>query len=580
MLKFRCPRCMCVLHARSGMVGKRKRCPRCLWVFPVPSGDEIVARESLARLTGGYGLAKSGTPAPSSVQYVYVSCGVCSTRLSATMDQIGQKLTCPDCGTLVKVPPPPPPAIAEGADEQVEMHEEYTVLDAPGQPPKTNETVYRKYLHLHCSLCGTRMIATSEQVGQSLTCPDCGTATKVETPVAPPPDPAAIRPPEGPDSEYALSPTPGQPPRTLPTVYAPHYSANCPMCRTRLSFLAEDAGQDFACPDCGVAMVVPPPPSDLTEWGSEDVGQYEPPPPQKRSDRGDSDDDDEEDAKDKKEIQVERLPPPPEKPFVTGVYTFPFYPVELLRWSSLAVVGALIAYMATMGFQLAQSRYQAVAGVPMMGFSGVFALLWVPMSIATLLAIVRDTAIGYDRIAAWPEGFVVDWLSDALFAFSSAAAGVLPGLALGVLTGLPDRVHWILCGASVLALAPIFLLSMLEAGTCVPSVSPKVLRTFVLARHAWFQFYTKGTTIAVVAAIILWLTGWHLDLLWIIPQFLLGGVAAVLYARLLGRLGLCCSLSVAALEEREAEAAADNALPPPTDEEEAASGSSGPVPPP
>ena len=41
--------------------------------------------------------------------YVAVPCSVCHTRMLATLDQVGGKLICPDCGTATVVPPPPPP---------------------------------------------------------------------------------------------------------------------------------------------------------------------------------------------------------------------------------------------------------------------------------------------------------------------------------------------------------------------------------------------------------------------------------------------------------------------------------------
>ena len=35
------------------------------------------------------------------------------------------------------------------------------------------------YVAVLCSLCNTRMLATADQVGSRMMCPDCGTATVV-----------------------------------------------------------------------------------------------------------------------------------------------------------------------------------------------------------------------------------------------------------------------------------------------------------------------------------------------------------------------------------------------------------------
>jgi DNA-directed RNA polymerase subunit RPC12/RpoP len=91
---------------------------------------------------------------------------------------VGRKVKCPDCGAGTVVPPPPkerparPPKAMEG--------EQYEVWPV-GQQPTAAELRAKqpKMVALECSLCGTRLGASLEQVGELLECPDCGAKTRV-----------------------------------------------------------------------------------------------------------------------------------------------------------------------------------------------------------------------------------------------------------------------------------------------------------------------------------------------------------------------------------------------------------------
>ena len=55
----------------------------------------------------GDAAAKAGAPRASEQSYVAVICYRCQTRLTATLDQVGDTMLCPDCGMANVVPPPP-----------------------------------------------------------------------------------------------------------------------------------------------------------------------------------------------------------------------------------------------------------------------------------------------------------------------------------------------------------------------------------------------------------------------------------------------------------------------------------------
>jgi len=97
-----------------------------------------------------------------------------------TLDQVGQKITCPDCHTLTIVPPPaqrpkPPPAV------EIDRHDEYGVAAGLDQP-----AAGATYVKVQCPHCQTRLPATADMAGQQIVCPDCGTTTRVPEPTEAP----------------------------------------------------------------------------------------------------------------------------------------------------------------------------------------------------------------------------------------------------------------------------------------------------------------------------------------------------------------------------------------------------------
>ena len=100
------------------------------------------------------------SPGQGSVSYL---CPRCHAALTAQAEDAGQRQECPHCGKTVKVPgtlrsagksPSPKPAPADPRPP------------APVQQGIANVAVL-------CPVCGTRMYATREQVGQTMVCPDC-----------------------------------------------------------------------------------------------------------------------------------------------------------------------------------------------------------------------------------------------------------------------------------------------------------------------------------------------------------------------------------------------------------------------
>ena len=184
-VRFSCPQCLAGLKAKPALAGTRQRCPRCQHVLEVPRQTRD------ARRGEPYALRQDGEMSPASeATSVLVVCAVCHTRMHGELEQVGQTLVCPDCGTPAVVPPPASRAASRVTPIPVE---EYPLLeDTPGASsdhPIAAETLIR----INCPLCRTMMYAGEDQVGQTTICPDCSTPVVVPRPPPPrrKPDPMA-----------------------------------------------------------------------------------------------------------------------------------------------------------------------------------------------------------------------------------------------------------------------------------------------------------------------------------------------------------------------------------------------------
>jgi DNA-directed RNA polymerase subunit RPC12/RpoP len=172
-ITFRCPQCQKTLQAPAALAGKQTRCPQCQMLLKVPL-------HSTPKNTGeDYPVNLGDGPSAAEQQRcVLVICPVCNARMHPPESQIGQKIACPDCGTatIVRRPPEQPPKKPPRTPDEVG---EYPLSPGAGRPAAPIPAAEQDYIPVPCSLCHTRMMATADQVGQWLVCPDCGTLTVV-----------------------------------------------------------------------------------------------------------------------------------------------------------------------------------------------------------------------------------------------------------------------------------------------------------------------------------------------------------------------------------------------------------------
>lgn len=475
-----------------------------------------------------------------------ISCPVCKTRLVATLDEVGQEIECPDCGkrVLVHEPPPPPPKPVLCDPEDI-----YAVFGI-AQPPPTARQFYERHFPVLCGKCMTRMLATLDQVGQALVCPDCGNPTLV-----PRPRETAVyeEPARDPNDIYAVAGAEGL--AADSPALARHYAYRCPVCHTRLYATYDEAARETTCPDCSKQFVIPPPPKDSPEplQQEEPVENYDVGAPVERSApmvpryvvskeadaQGSSAGPEEEMVEEFPEwLRPDRARPVlPRHPFLSGVFLFPLYRGAWGRWLGLTAGLVLILCLvnAAIGLSQIDDPGSYFAAMALGAIAVVLGLIWFVVASAFLLAILRDTAEGVSTIVNWPGEVFADWMLHFLNIFVAAAISTGLGMAMAWALRAAGIIPWPAIGLTVYFLFPFFLLSVLEAGSPIAPLSLAVLGSLRWAWLGWIVFYFESAfvvaaMVGAMAALVL-IGGWLA-----LPVAILTTGLLFIYFRLLGRL--------------------------------------------
>ncbi len=570
-IRFSCSNCTSPVEARRRQAGTKMRCPWCNTVLTVPLESRADTPIETYAVSDGTGAAA----APE----VRFKCSVCGTAMSAAVDQAGRKMVCPDCGTAAVVPAPSrqkPAAASRVAPPTAD--DLYNVLDGQGQPPPTAKEVYGRYIPVVCSLCHTRMLATEEQVGQVMVCPDCGTRNTVPPPSA---DSKALAPEAMEAYELAgtsKAPTPAQ-------EAAASFTFTCPLCHTRLQAARNQAGQSIICPDCRTMFPIPPPPDEQAQWDAfqEATGIYDlaappqkspaenspaatsrpvpadrpatvqqrPSTPTRRPPAGRPAPTPEPKPAERPAMAPEPAAPEPRPeprrariakddrlvprrartdlpswPLVNGVFWFPFYPQSALAWIKFTV-GTLIVW----GIAILTWPVAAVVAA----WTLVLGLTYFVWASKYFLTILNQTANGVDRIEDWSTDDYMEWLFESLFLINSLILSILIGWCVGALTPtLPPGAG---AGGAVFLTFPVIILSMLETGSILNPISLAVWGSLLRRWRAWLGFYLlAGLLVASVVGVEHGLQA--LGGPWMaLPASIFTATAMLVYFRLLGRLG-------------------------------------------
>lgn len=177
-INFVCPQCLKRLRTPANLAGTKGRCPCCQKPLKVP----------LHSRSGGQGeeypLHQDSDSLLIEEACVLVVCPVCHARMHPAESEIGKKVTCPDCGTVTVVTPPAQQP-AKKPRHIADTVGDYALANEVVRDARTVPAAEQNYVPVICPVCHTRMLATADQVGSRLTCPDCGSPAVVPPMPAP-----------------------------------------------------------------------------------------------------------------------------------------------------------------------------------------------------------------------------------------------------------------------------------------------------------------------------------------------------------------------------------------------------------
>ncbi|HEY3391137.1 MAG TPA: hypothetical protein VGK58_00405 [Lacipirellulaceae bacterium] len=479
LLSVDCPGCGAHYEIPVSMAGRSGSCASCGTKFAVPTAAPTTEADSAIDV--------EDEEKPSPPQYIAVECRVCQTRMYGRPHEIGKSLKCPDCGARTVVPQPPPPkrknipAALEG--------EQYELWDADEQPlPSQLVAAQPKYIAVRCKHCDTLMYAMETQVGQTITCPDCG-----KRHVVPPPAKQAAKrsvlATEAETPKLDLTAAPGERPVVVPV-------------STRGMDFEEEQEAAY---------------SRAIEKSAQ-TGK-----PMELDSRG--------------------RPVLPRFPLLTGILPFPFQAGCRDRWAALTIGLLIWAWLIVDGVP-AWATWQgdslgamaAMGGLAQTMIGAIGAIIWLAAASNILIAIVSQSAAGADRIREWPPMNFIMSMSEMLPVSVALVFTAAPGWMLGRLIAEEPWQLALLSGGSLLLGFPVTLLSQLAGNSTWELIELKVLGAMIRCPFSMMLFYLESACLAAVcAAAGIFAAQYHEYLaLALAPLYVFG---LFLYARLLGRLG-------------------------------------------
>jgi predicted RNA-binding Zn-ribbon protein involved in translation (DUF1610 family) len=382
--------------------------------------------------------------------------------------------------------------------------DEYRVLDVD-QPSADNRIVYQKYIPVVCGLCGTRMYGTEDQVGQSITCPDCGRQCVVPPPPAPPQRRAPVVDPDEPGFDLHEEPAPAAQPTTPDVVVV---QITCPHCGTSWRAAAANLADWQICNLCGSSFELPARGEDA-------------------------------DAPEADKIRCKHAPDWRDAVGLLwpGVLTFPLHRGVRGRLVGLTVLLIITVNIFTQAIQLVLSGLGgAVPGICLYVLGVIFGGLGVCYAAAMLLAILEDTALGSDRVSNWPGMQITDWFLRCFYITNAFAISVAPGMLASLALALQGQDRLLAAAVSVFVFFPIVLLSLEENNSTIQPISIPVLKFLARGWWLWLLFYGLVIGVATGLGAVVWRL-LPLDAEWKSFAAAAVGVAGImLYFRMLGRL--------------------------------------------
>ena len=411
-------------------------------------------------------------------------------------------------------------------------------------PPKSDSSPAPVSIAFYCRVCDSRLSAHASDTGKRARCPDCGAINLV-------PRPPQARPKKPPPAmhgqQYGLWGVDEAPSTAELIARQPKfYPVHCRICDTLMHAQPKQAGKLLTCPDCGAKTMAPLPPVEKAKPSAlvPDGAEYqldETFPPEPRPAPGvmaASQEEQRLSLRDQLQEEYGEKPKLPRVPLVQGVLRMLLRSPVPTWWLTLSFFSALVAGLASFATQCMDASYFFTAICCLAGLC-ILSPLWFSAIAVLCCSILTDSSEGNDKLYNAPNAVFVDWVGHAVYLALAIGVSLAVGGVLGVPLALgPETmtVGFYLC-------FPVILLSMLEIGSPVGFLSIHVLESMFKRPSCWLLFYL--VTAPLVAAVYFGTTMSTISTWWTVLVGPIGLAIAILYFRLLGRLGWWLAESLA-----------------------------------
>lgn len=352
-----------------------------------------------------------------------------------------------------------------------------------GEPVLSDAT--NKPLRFRCPHCRVVLKGKISDTGKKRKCPKCEREFKI-------PHPKAKEHEGKPKRDESL----------IPVI--------CGVCSTRIYATADQVGQSMECPDCFTqTLIKPPPQKPKAAVPRTDRGfGYEMEPAEEIVVTKTLAEELLEEADRVVEKKLEEEPRAPERPFLSGVFFYPFYarvfPV---------VLGMVLAWAVVLGLIHTAWDMEGAASLLapfLFAGTGIVLLCVAFPTLVTFQKIFENTSNGDEDTDCRPDGGLLaylDWIGDTIPLLIAVFVSCAPGMVVMQAFGL-EPVFYIGMAFSAFCLFPIVLLSMLESASATGIYSKAVWKSFGQVPGSWFKFYFLTTTLfalcgACIAALLL-----------------------------------------------------------------------------
>ena len=246
-------------------------------------------------------------------------------------------------------------------------------------------------------------------------------------------------------------------------------------------------------------------------------------------------------ANQKLAAEAQKKPKPIKRPFVSGVYTYPFYPVSLAYVVLTSFLGGLMLVLVRTTIEL--QGPEAVIGIPLMILVALISIPLVGLSCSYFLKTIHWTSLGYHGIGESAPFEFFEFLRTAAFIVNAFGISALPGVLIGL--AVPNRlIGFGMLMLSVFVLYPFVILSMLDNDSTVTPFSSFIRSTLKSVRLGWIKFYGSALPIFGVVASTQVLAAFFPNENWWFVTIVAANIAAVIYFRLIGRLAYVIDRSI------------------------------------